>query len=133
MLGENRFKDGTLEFPVAVDGDIAETDHFFHGLSSTGSKQSPGLEEIKGVTTALRDTQPLMSDAVHGVVDCGFAGPQKIENDGVLDGEIVQTAGVAAELFPDSGEATPDDGCFVECRIIDHVDGAVKKIMKDKL
>ena len=47
MLGQNGLEDRSLEVLIAMDGDVAEPDHSFHGIGGLGGDASGLVEKIK--------------------------------------------------------------------------------------
>ena len=56
----------------------------------------------------------MLSDMVHGKVDRRFTGPEEIEHDGVLCGEVRESSWVIPELICDALQAAADDGGLVD-------------------
>ena len=94
MMLDDRCEDGLLEFFVAVNSDVTKSDHVFHGGCRFFADQGVLKEQFKGISAALWDAKAALGDVVHREVDGGFAGTEKIEDDGILNGEITESSEV---------------------------------------
>ncbi len=94
MILDNGFENGFLEFFVAMDCDVTKSDHVFHGNSGFFADEGVLQEQIKGIPTALGNAEATLCDVVHCEVNGGLAGAEEIEDDGILNGEIIESLGV---------------------------------------
>jgi len=96
---EDRFKDRAVEFLIGVNGDVAEAHHVAHDGGSFGPETVGLLKQAEGIAAGLRDADPSLGDMVHGKINGGFAGPEEVQDDGILNGGVVKTPGIATVLL----------------------------------
>ena len=94
MMLDDRCEDGLLELFVAVNSDVTKSDHVFHGGCRFFTDQGVLKEQFEGISAALWDAEATLGDVVHREVDGGFAGTEKIEDDGILNGKIAESSEV---------------------------------------
>ena len=88
LFGDDGMDHIEIQTGVFMHGHVTEADHPLHVGHQLG-RQNPGsLQEGKGVTAVLRNTETPPADDVHGEVDRGFTGALKIADDRILFGLI---------------------------------------------
>ena len=123
---QNGFEDGTLEFLITVDGDVAESDHVLHGLGGGRTDRTVSEQEPERVAAGLGDPEPIPGHPMHGQINAGLTGPQEVEHDRVLNREIIKTGFVPAVIFTDPGKAAADHRRFIEQHVVHHDSKAVR-------
>lgn len=106
---------------VFMHGYVAEADHPLLCGSPLGRKNPGSLQEGKGVTAVLWNTETPLAGDVYGEVDRGFTGSLEIEDNRILlrliRREILLVLGI---LFKNPLETALDAGGFVEDDIVSH-------------
>jgi hypothetical protein len=109
VFAKDGVEDGRLNFLIVVNRDVAETDHVFHGGGAGLADDGVLSEQLEGVAAGLGDSKASLSHAMHGEINRRLAGAEDVQNDGILDGEIIEPARIIPVFLRDALQAAADD------------------------
>jgi len=77
-------------------------------------------EQLEGVAAGLGDSKVALGHAMHGEIDRRLAGAEDVQDDGILDGEIIEPARVIPVFLRDALQAAADDRRLVQVDVVNH-------------
>src|SRR5690606_6008898 len=95
---DDALDDGEVDLLVGADRHVTEADHALH-LPGQIVVEVPGAaQQVERVATLLWDPEALDPDHVHSDVDRTFRGALKVQQDGVLPGQVGAKIGGIARV-----------------------------------